>query len=130
MPRMSRKLGARLLLSFVLSTTALFVSTAIAPTASAQAPPTQPLPPSIESGPSDILDDYQNAMGQWETAATSAAATLFALLAAIEVTWTAIVMTLEKTDMQAWVATVIKLDSRRGAEYQRHAIQHCWTDGP
>jgi type IV secretion system protein TrbL len=108
MLRMSRKLGARLLLSFVLSTTALFVSTAIAPTASAQAPPTQPLPPSIESGPSDILDDYQNAMGQWETAATSAAATLFALLAAIEVTWTAIVMTLEKTDMQAWVATVIK----------------------
>jgi type IV secretion system protein TrbL len=108
MLRMSRKLGARLLLAFVLSTTALFVSTAIAPTASAQAPPTQPLPPSIESGPSDILDDYQNAMGQWETAATSAAATLFALLAAIEVTWTAIVMTLEKTDIQAWVATVIK----------------------
>jgi type IV secretion system protein TrbL len=108
MLRTSRKLGARLLLSFVLSTTALFVSTAIAPTASAQAPPTQPLPPSIESGPSDILDDYQNAMGQWETAATSSAATLFGLLAAIEVTWTAIVMTLEKTDMQAWVATVIK----------------------
>ena len=108
MLRMSRKLGARLLLAFVLSTTSLFVSIAIAPTASAQAPPTQPLPPSIESGPSDILDDYQNAMGQWETAATSAAATLFALLAAIEVTWTAIVMTLEKTDMQAWVATVIK----------------------
>ena len=48
---------------------------------------------------------------RWDSgraAATSAAATLFALLAAIEVTWTAIVMTLEKTDMQAWVATVIK----------------------
>ena len=105
---LSRKLGARLLLALVLTTTVFGVSLAVAPTASAQAPPTQPPPSSIESGPSDILDDYQNAMGQWESAATSAAATLFALLAAIEVTWTAIVMTLEKTDMQAWVATVIK----------------------
>ena len=105
---LSRKLGARLLLAIVLTTTVFGVSLAAAPTASAQAPPTQPAPSSIESGPSDILDDYQNAMGQWESAATSAAATLFALLAAIEVTWTAIVMTLEKTDMQAWVATVIK----------------------
>ena len=105
---LSRKLGARLLLALVLTTTVFGVSLAVAPTASAQAPPTQPAPSSIESGPSDILDDYQNAMGQWESAATSAAATLFALLAAIEVTWTAIVMTLEKTDMQAWVATFIK----------------------
>ena len=105
---LSRKLGARLLLAIVLTTTVFGVSLAAAPTALAQAPPTQPAPSSIESGPSDILDDYQNAMGQWESAATSAAATLFALLAAIEVTWTAIVMTLEKTDMQAWVATVIK----------------------
>src|SRR6266567_6045059 len=105
---LSRKLGARLLLALVLTTTAFGVSLAVAPTASAQAPPTQPPPSSIESGPSDILDDYQNAMGQWESAATGAAATLFALLAAIEVTWTAIVMTLEKTDMQAWVATFIK----------------------
>jgi type IV secretion system protein TrbL len=105
---LSRKLGARLLLAVVLTTTMLGVSLAVAPTASAQAPPTQPAPSSIESGPSDILDDYQNAMGQWESAATSGAATLFALLAAIEVTWTAIVMTLEKTDMQAWVATFIK----------------------
>ena len=105
---LSRKLGARLLLAVVLTTTMFGVSLAVAPTASAQAPPTQPAPSSIESGPSDILDDYQNAMGQWESAATSAAATLFALLAAIEVTWTAIVMTLEKTDMQAWVATFIK----------------------
>ena len=105
---LSRKLGARLLLAIVLTTAVFGVSLAAAPTASAQAPPTQPTPSSIESGPSDILDDYQNAMGQWESAATSAAATLFALLAAIEVTWTAIVMTLEKTDMQAWVATVIK----------------------
>jgi type IV secretion system protein TrbL len=105
---LSRKLGARLLLALVLTTTVFGVSLAVAPAASAQAPPTQPPPSSIESGPSDILDDYQNAMGQWESAATSAAATLFALLAAIEVTWTAIVMTLEKTDMQAWVATFIK----------------------
>lgn len=105
---LSRKLGARLLLALVLTTTAFGVSIAIVPTAAAQAPPTQPPPSSIESGPSDILDDYQNAMGQWESAATSAAATLFAILAAIEVTWTAIVMLLEKTDMQAWVATVIK----------------------
>jgi type IV secretion system protein TrbL len=105
---LSRTLGARLLLALVLTTTVIGVSLAVAPTASAQVPPTQPPPSSIESGPSDILDDYQNAMGQWESAATSAAATLFALLAAIEVTWTAIVMTLEKTDMQAWVATVIK----------------------
>src|SRR6266700_278326 len=105
---LSRKLVARLLLALVLTTTVFGVSLAVAPTASAQAPPTQPPPSSIESGPSDILDDYQNAMGQWESAATSAAATLFALLAAIEVTWTAIVMTLEKTDMQAWVATFIK----------------------
>jgi len=105
---LSRKLGARLLLAIVLTTTVFGVSLAVAPSALAQAPPTQGAPSSIESGPSDILDDYQNAMGQWESAATSAAATLFALLAAIEVTWTAIVMTLEKTDMQAWVATVIK----------------------
>ena len=105
---LSRTLGARLLLALVLTTTVFGVSLAVAPTASAQAPPTQPPPSSIESGPSDILDDYQNAMGHWESAATGAAATLFALLAAIEVTWTAIVMTLEKTDMQAWVATFIK----------------------
>jgi type IV secretion system protein TrbL len=105
---LSRNLGARLLFAMVLTTTVFGVSLAVVPTASAQAPPTQPPPSSIESGPSDILDDYQNAMGQWESAATGAAATLFALLAAIEVTWTAIVMTLEKTDMQAWVATFIK----------------------
>ena len=105
---LSRNLGARLLLAMALTTTVFGVSLAVVPTASAQAPPTQPPPSSIESGPSDILDDYQNAMGQWENAATGAAATLFALLAAIEVTWTAIVMTLEKTDMQAWVATFIK----------------------
>ena len=105
---LSRNLGARLLFAMVLTTTVFGVSLAAVPTASAQAPPTQPPPSSIESGPSDILDDYQNAMGQWESAATGAAATLFALLAAIEVTWTAIVMTLEKTDMQAWVATFIK----------------------
>jgi type IV secretion system protein TrbL len=105
---LSRKLGARLLLAIVLTTTVFGVSLAVVPAASAQAPPTQPAPSSLETGPSDILDDYQNAMGQWESAATNAAATLFALLAAIEVTWTAIVMTLEKTDMQAWVATVIK----------------------
>ena len=105
---LSRILGARLLLAVVLTTTVFGVSLAVAPAALAQAPPTQGAPSSIESGPSDILDDYQNAMGQWESAATGAAATLFAILAAIEVTWTAIVMTLEKTDMQAWVATVIK----------------------
>src|ERR1700682_6022466 len=105
---LSRKLGARLVLAIVLTTTAFGVGLAVAPAALAQAPPTQGALSSIESGPSDILDDYQNAMGQWESAATGAAATLFAILSAVYVTCTAIVMTSKKTDMQAWVATVIK----------------------
>jgi type IV secretion system protein TrbL len=105
----SRKVLARVLLASVLVTGAVAVFSALAPAALAQAtPPTQPLPPGIETGPSDILQDYQNAMSNWQSAATNAAATLFALLAAIEVTWSAIVLALEKSDMQAWVATVMK----------------------
>ena len=61
---LSRKLGARLLLAIVLTTTVFGVSLAVVPAALAQAPPTQGAPSSIESGPSDILDDYRSERGR------------------------------------------------------------------
>jgi type IV secretion system protein TrbL len=53
--------------------------------------------------PGDILSQYHDAMVTWETNIFGYARDLFALLATIELGWTAALLVLEGADLQAWV---------------------------
>src|SRR5260370_39729778 len=57
---------------------------------------------------SDVLDPFKNGAGAWTRTLFFYAQALFGLLAAIEIAWTAIILTLEKHDLQAWVASYVK----------------------
>ena len=52
--------------------------------------------------PGDILSQYHDAMVTWETNIFGYAQDLFALLATIELGWTAVLLVLEGADLQAW----------------------------
>ena len=57
---------------------------------------------------STVLDPFKNGAAAWTRTLFGYAQTLFGLLAAIEIAWTAIILTLEKHDLQAWVASYVK----------------------
>jgi type IV secretion system protein TrbL len=61
-----------------------------------------------QSAPSDVLMAYQNATSHWAAVGFAHAQTLFGILAAIEVAWTASMLALEKDSIESWIAPVIK----------------------
>lgn len=67
-------------------------------------------PTGIGSGnePSAILDQFRSVRGQWFNTLWPYAAKMFALLAAIQVTWTAIKLMLETNDFQAFTGGVVR----------------------
>lgn len=56
----------------------------------------------------DLVDQYHGKTGAWFSTLFSYAQTLFAILATIEVAWSGIVWALEKDQMQAWVAALVR----------------------
>lgn len=62
----------------------------------------------VGTAPSEILDQYRQWIPNWINAVSTAARWLFGALAGIELTWTAIVLLLEKSDLQSWTAALIR----------------------
>jgi type IV secretion system protein TrbL len=58
--------------------------------------------------PGDILSQYHDAMVTWETNVFTYAKELFALLATIELGWTAVLLVLEGAGLQTWVFRFIR----------------------
>jgi type IV secretion system protein TrbL len=67
--------------------------------------------------PGDLLDQYRALRPAWFAAVTTAANRLFGLLALVEFAWTAVVLVLERTDLQGWTAGLIKRMMFVGAFY-------------
>jgi type IV secretion system protein TrbL len=67
--------------------------------------------------PSAILNQYRDQRITWFTAIWPHANTLFGMLAVIEFAWSAAVMLLEKTDLQSWVAALVRKVMWLGAFY-------------
>ena len=58
--------------------------------------------------PGDLLDTFRSLRPNWFTAAAGAANRLFGLLALIEFAWTAVLLVLDKSDLQGWTAALIR----------------------
>ena len=58
--------------------------------------------------PGDLLDTFRSLRPNWFTAAVGAANRLFGLLALIEFAWTAVLLVLDKADLQGWTAALIR----------------------
>ena len=58
--------------------------------------------------PVDLLDTFRSLRPNWFTAAVGAANRLFGLLALIEFAWTAVLLVLDKSDLQGWTAALIR----------------------
>ena len=58
--------------------------------------------------PGDLLDTFRSLRPNWFTAAAGAANRLFGLLALIEFAWTAVILVLDKSDLQGWTAALIR----------------------
>jgi type IV secretion system protein TrbL len=67
--------------------------------------------------PSQIMDQFRNQRLQWTANAFIYANTLFGILAVIEFAWSAAVMLLEKSDLQAWTSALIRKLMWIGAFY-------------
>jgi type IV secretion system protein TrbL len=65
-------------------------------------------PPFVSSNPSQILNAFQAARGNWVANIASYANALFGALALIEFAWSAAVMVLEKADLQSWTAALVR----------------------
>jgi type IV secretion system protein TrbL len=58
--------------------------------------------------PGDLLDTFRAVRPNWFTAAAGAANRLFGLLALIEFAWTAVILVLDKSDLQGWTAALVR----------------------
>jgi len=58
--------------------------------------------------PGDLLDTFRGLRPNWFAAASGAANRLFGLLALIEFAWTAVILVLDKADLQGWTAALIR----------------------
>lgn len=67
--------------------------------------------------PSQIMDQFRSERAQWTTNVFLYANTLFGILAAIEFAWSAAVMLLEKSDLQAWTSALVRKLMWIGAFY-------------
>lgn len=65
-------------------------------------------PPFVSTNPSQILSAFQAARGNWVANIAAYANSLFGALALIEFAWSAAVMVLEKADLQAWTAALVR----------------------
>jgi type IV secretion system protein TrbL len=74
-------------------------------------------PPFNTTVPSQIMDQFRSERVQWTTNVFLYANTLFGLLAVIEFAWSAAVMLLEKSDLQAWTSALIRKLMWIGAFY-------------
>jgi type IV secretion system protein TrbL len=92
-PTVARKLTTRIIVPLGLAV----LTTAVA---HAQTAP--------QSAPSNLLASYQQAAGGWARVGFAHAQTLFGILAAIEVAWTASMLALEKDSIEAWIPPIIK----------------------
>ncbi|HTW64659.1 MAG TPA: P-type conjugative transfer protein TrbL [Bryobacteraceae bacterium] len=74
-------------------------------------------PPFNTTVPSQIMDQFRNSRILWTTNVFVYANTLFGILAVIEFAWSAAVMLLEKSDLQAWTSALIRKLMWIGAFY-------------
>src|SRR4051794_11110371 len=88
---------------------ALVASAALAPTASAQAV--------TSTTTNDVLTQMRSFRGQWIANIWTYATNLFWLLAFIEFAWSVIALALDKTDLQGWMAGLIRKLMWIGAFY-------------
>ncbi len=65
-------------------------------------------PPYVSTNPSQILNAFQAARGNWVANIAGYANALFGGLALIEFAWSAAVMVLEKADLQSWTAALVR----------------------
>src|SRR5580693_526618 len=65
-------------------------------------------PPFVSTNPSQILNAFQAARGNWVANIAGYANALFGSLAVIEFAWSAAVMVLEKADLQSWTAALVR----------------------
>jgi len=65
-------------------------------------------PPFVSTNPSQILNAFQAARGNWVANIAGYANALFGALALIEFAWSAAVMVLEKADLQSWTAALVR----------------------
>jgi hypothetical protein len=78
------------------------------------------------SPPSEFLQTFEQMRGQWFAAVQGPAQTLFGLLAVIEFAWSAAVLALERTDLQAWTAGLIRKLMWIGAFYALLVFGPTW----
>jgi type IV secretion system protein TrbL len=76
--------------------------------------------------PSAILNQYRDQRAAWFTAIWPYANNLFGMLAVIEFAWSAAVMLLEKTDLQSWVAALVRKVMWLGAFYALSLYGRFW----
>ncbi len=74
-------------------------------------------PPFTTTVPSQIMDQFRNERLQWTANVFNYANALFGILAVIEFAWSAAVMLLEKSDLQAWTSALIRKLMWIGAFY-------------
>jgi type IV secretion system protein TrbL len=74
-------------------------------------------PPFNTTVSSQIMDQFRNERAQWTANVFVYANTLFGILAVIEFAWSAAVMLLEKSDLQAWTSALIRKLMWIGAFY-------------
>ncbi|MGA2214771.1 MAG: P-type conjugative transfer protein TrbL [Bryobacteraceae bacterium] len=74
-------------------------------------------PPFNTTVPSQIMDQFRNERAQWTANVFIYANALFGILAVIEFAWSAAVMLLEKSDLQAWTSALIRKLMWIGAFY-------------
>jgi type IV secretion system protein TrbL len=74
-------------------------------------------PPFNTTVPSQIMDQFRDERVQWTTNVFIYANALFGILAVIEFAWSAAVMLLEKSDLQAWTSALIRKLMWIGAFY-------------
>jgi type IV secretion system protein TrbL len=74
-------------------------------------------PAAAQQVPSQMLNQYRNQRITWMTNVWPFANNLFFWLALIEFTWSAVLMVLEKTDLQSWTACLLRKIMWIGAFY-------------
>jgi type IV secretion system protein TrbL len=74
-------------------------------------------PPFNTTVPSQIMDQFRSERAQWTANVFIYANALFGILAVIEFAWSAAVMLLEKSDLQAWTSALIRKLMWIGAFY-------------
>jgi type IV secretion system protein TrbL len=74
-------------------------------------------PPFNTTVPSQIMDQFRSERAQWTANVFAYANALFGILAVIEFAWSAAVMLLEKSDLQAWTSALIRKLMWIGAFY-------------